>query len=175
MIRRLDPFSPVHQASVLLCYGVTHAAPAEHCNTRSSPPTGSAFDHGKPLNLQPDQGAPAPRHLSRMAEVRGATSKGEGIGDRSGHSVPPAFLRRPNRLSTFWLFELVQYAISNADLRRSSTPERERARGRRLSEGKLDVPFPQCKIFLHQWDRFLFLLVGDYWRCWRVCEWSGRS
>jgi hypothetical protein len=31
-----------------------------------------------------------------------------------------------------------------------------------LSEGKLDIPFPQCKIFLHQWDRFLFLLVGAF-------------
>jgi len=91
MVRRLSPFSPVHQISVLLCYGITHAAPAEHCNTRATRWAG-AFDHGKPLNLQPDQGASAPPQLSRMAGAPGATSKGEGIGDRSGHSVSSSFL-----------------------------------------------------------------------------------
>jgi len=55
--------------------------------TRARPVGPGAFDHGRPLNLQPDQGAPAPPQLSRMAGAPGATSKGEGIGDRSGHSV----------------------------------------------------------------------------------------
>ena len=137
MVRRLSAFSPIHQASALLCYGITHAAPAEHCNTRSTRrPVVFVITESRSI-------------YSQIREARGATSTGDGIGDRSGHSVPPAFLGRPNRLSTFWLFELVQYAISNADLRRSSTPERERAQGQARSEAKL-----------------------DYWRYWRACEYG---